>query len=68
VNVTGSARTPRIASMDALEQRVIAEIARHTRAFAESMSTLVSAVDEKYADLPPRVKRLENQMLARKRR
>jgi hypothetical protein len=54
--------------MDTLEERVIAEIARHTKAFAESMATLVSAVDEKYADLPPRVKRLENRLFARKRR
>jgi hypothetical protein len=41
------------------EQRLLAELARHTRAIQESMSTQISVVDEKYDDLPARVRRLE---------
>jgi flagellar biosynthesis/type III secretory pathway chaperone len=41
------------------EQRLLAELARHTRAIQESMSTQISVVDEKYNDLPARVSQLE---------
>jgi hypothetical protein len=44
---------------DGMEQRLLAELARHTRAIQESMSAQSSAIDEKYADLPRRVTRLE---------
>jgi hypothetical protein len=42
-----------------LEQRLGLEFARHAKAIQESLQVQVSAVDEKYADLPGRVDRLE---------
>jgi hypothetical protein len=54
--------------MEGLEQRLAAELARHTRASLESMSTQISVIEEKYADLPPRVSRLEGKVLPRERR
>jgi hypothetical protein len=51
-----------------MEQRLLAELARHTNASQESMSKEISVVDEKYADLPGRVSRLESEVVARKRR
>lgn len=45
--------------MEGMEQRLLAELARHTRTIQESMAAQISAIDEKYADLPPRVTRLE---------
>ncbi len=41
------------------EKRVLNELARHTQAVFDSMATQVSALDEKYRDLPARVTRLE---------
>ena len=41
------------------EQRLLTELARHTRAIQESMSTQISVVDDKYDDLPARVSQLE---------
>jgi len=41
-----------LARLDAVEHRLLAELARHTRATFESMSTQISVIDEKYADLP----------------
>jgi hypothetical protein len=52
----------------ALMERMATEIARHTRAIQESMQTMVSAVDEKYADLPRRVKHLETKVFEPPRR
>jgi hypothetical protein len=51
-----------IARMESLEQRLLGELARHTRAIHESMSTQISVIDEKYADLPARVTRIETKM------
>ena len=48
-----------IARIDASEQRLLAELARHTRAIQESMTGQISVIDEKYADLPGRVSWLE---------
>ncbi len=48
------------------EQRLNAELARHAGALYESMSTLISASNEKYADLPGRVSRLETTVFAPK--
>ena len=45
---------------------VLAELARHTRAAFEGMSTQISAHDEKYADLPERVNRLETAVFGSK--
>jgi hypothetical protein len=52
----GGALLARIASG---EQRTLSELARHVQAIQESLSTQVSAIDEKYEDLPRRVRRLE---------
>jgi hypothetical protein len=55
-------------SINQAEQRLLGELARHTRALFESMSTLVSPIDEKYADLPGRVRRLEGAVFESKDR
>jgi hypothetical protein len=67
---SGEQRTIRhlIQRMDGLEQRLIAELARHTRASSESMSAQIAAIDQQYADLPPRVRRLETKVFPPKRR
>jgi len=54
--------------VDASERRLLAELARHTRASHEEMSTQISVIDEKYADLPPRVRRLEIKAFPPRRR
>ena len=46
--------------MLAMEQRLGIDLARHVKAIQESLSVQVSVVDEKYADLPDRVTRLES--------
>ena len=48
-----------IERIDRTERRVQVDLARHVNAIFESMSTQSSASDEKYADLPERVSRLE---------
>ena len=55
-----------LARIESSEQRLLAELARHTRAIYESMSTQITIIDEKYADLPERVSRLEVMMAALK--
>ena len=47
------------AQMRESEKRMLNELARHSQAGFESMTTKISAVDEKYNDLPARVARLE---------
>ncbi|MBC7974183.1 MAG: hypothetical protein H7138_04305 [Myxococcales bacterium] len=47
------------AQMRESEKRMLNELARHSQAGFESMTTRISAVDEKYNDLPARVARLE---------
>jgi hypothetical protein len=56
------------AQIDASEQRLLTELARHVRAFQEAMSTLIAAVDDKYTDLPARVTQLESAVFRSKRR
>jgi len=56
-----------LARIDRSEQRLLAELARHTRASAEDLSTQISVIDEKYADLPLRVSKLETKVLRTKR-
>lgn len=63
--IWGGALLARIAES---EQRLLAELARHTRAVYESMAGQISAIDEKYAELPPRVSRLEAEVFAPKPR
>jgi len=53
--------------IDSSEQRLLAELARHTRASSEDMSAQIAVIDEKYADLPPRVGRLETKVFRTKR-
>jgi hypothetical protein len=53
-----------LARIDASEQRLLTELARHTKAIHESMATQISIIDEKYADLPGRVSRLETKVFA----
>ena len=48
-----------VARIEAGEQRMFAELARHFGAIQETFSRQISAVDEKYADLPARVSKLE---------
>ncbi len=50
------------------ETRVVSELARQTQAVFESMSQLISMVDEKYNDLPGRMARLEVDVHALKQR
>ena len=57
-----------LARITASEQRLLAELARHTQAVHEAMAAQISVIDEKYNDLPPRVSRLEAKVFARKRR
>jgi hypothetical protein len=52
----------------ALLERLMTELARHTRAIQEAMATQISVVDEKYADLPGRVSRLETTVFVPRRR
>jgi chromosome segregation ATPase len=43
----------------ALFERLLTELARHTKAIQEALSTQISTFDDKYADLPARVRHLE---------
>jgi hypothetical protein len=43
----------------ALLKRLLTDLARHTKAIQEAMSTQISTFDDKYADLPARVSHLE---------
>ncbi len=51
---------------DALDQRLHMSLARHVNVILEAMSTQISVVDDKYADLPPRVNRLEGAVFGSK--
>jgi hypothetical protein len=65
LDLWGGALLARIAES---EKRVINELARHTQAVFESMTTQISVVDEKYKDLPERTARLEAEVGALKQR
>jgi len=47
---------------------LLIELARHTKAIEEAMSTQISTIDEKYADLPARMSRLEATVFGRRGR
>jgi len=49
-------------AIKASEQRLLAELARHTRASYEATLSEISVIDDKYAGLPPRVSRLEKEV------
>jgi chromosome segregation ATPase len=57
-----------LARIESGQQRMLAELARHAKAIQEAMSTQISAIDEKYADLPARVSRLETAVFVPERR
>jgi len=50
------------------EQRLLTDLARHTKAPFEAMAMQVSAIDDKYAELPGRVSRLEATVFPPRRR
>ncbi len=69
LEIWGGALLARIETrIECSEQRLLKELARHTKAIEEAMSTQISVIDEKYADLPARMSRLETAMFRRKRR
>jgi hypothetical protein len=57
-----------LARIDQAQRELGADLARHTRAIEESMQGRISTVDDKYKDLPDRVKRLETTVLSSRRR
>jgi hypothetical protein len=57
-----------LARIELGEQRMFTELARHTRAIQESMLTQISVVDDKYDDLPARVRQLEATVFPPERR
>jgi hypothetical protein len=56
-----------LARIEASEKRLLTELARHAKAIQEDSSRHISLIDEKYADLPERVGRLETEVFHRKR-
>jgi len=75
LEIWGGALSARIGGVETRLDRVEAkvdglygELARHTQAILEAMSTQISVVDEKYADLPDRVSHLERDASRPRRR
>ena len=64
LEVWGGALADRISR---LEKTLYTELARHTNAILEALQGRVSVIDEKYADLPGRVAKLERKVFAPKR-
>ncbi len=58
----------RLDHVEAKVDGLYGELARHTQAILEAMSTQISVVDEKYADLPDRVSQLERDATRPRRR
>lgn len=56
------------AELVGVEQRLSAELAQHSKALYESMEKLISGSNERFADLPGRVSRLETAVFPGKRR
>ena len=52
----------------ALLERMMMELARHTKAIQEALLTQISVFDDKYADLPRRVSHLETTVFGPERR
>jgi hypothetical protein len=50
----------------ATEKQLQTDLARHAGALQESMSSMITAYDDKYADLPGRVKALETRVFGPK--
>jgi hypothetical protein len=55
-------------SMHAMEQRLLDELGRHSRAAQEAAQRQIAALDDKYGDLPGRMKRVETKVFPRRRR
>ena len=55
-------------AMTQMEQRLLDEIGRHTRAAQEAAQMQITVLDDKYGDLPRRVKRLETKVFPPPRR
>jgi len=53
---------------DRITKGLSVELKQHTRAILESLKGQASTIDDKYKDLPPRVKKLEAKVFAPKRR
>lgn len=50
------------------ERRLLAELARHYKAIQEALSKQISVIDDKYRDLPARVRKLEARVFTPRRR
>ncbi len=57
-----------IERIECSEQRLLTELARHVKAIQEAGAAQISVIDEKYADLPVRVNRLETTVFHRRKR
>jgi hypothetical protein len=57
-----------LAHIDRGYQQLQIDLARHANALLEAMATMVRGLDDKYADLPGRVVRLESEVFAPKPR
>jgi chromosome segregation ATPase len=64
----GALQARMLEHIDRSEQRLLVELARHISASFEKMSRQISTIDDKYADLRPRVSRLETKVFPLKRR
>ena len=68
LEVWGGALADRITKLEKrFEHLLSTELARHTNAILEALQGRVSVIDEKYADLPGRVAKLERKVFAPKR-
>lgn len=52
----------------AFERQLQLDLAHHANALHEAMAKMVSAIDDKYSDLPRRVSRLEGEVFRTRRR
>jgi hypothetical protein len=57
-----------IGHMEQMEQRLRVDLGSHAKAHHEAMTMQISAMDDKYTDLPGRVGRLEAKVFPRARR
>jgi len=57
-----------LAHIDRGHRQLQIDLARHANALHESMATMVRGLDDKYADLPGRVRQLESAVFAPKPR
>jgi hypothetical protein len=61
LEIWGGALEARLeATLGAQLAQIQADLARHTKAIVEAMTTQIGVIDDKYKDLPPRVAKLED--------